>query len=593
MGGGLVFIAGRMSISPPSLHAAQSGTSGASSTGESVVYLTDLERCQPTTALSRRWQHGTWRLLEYAAGPFNGTMLVATEESDGPPVTYPVNRTGWHEIYFGIYRKPFEEGKRVQVKLSDDQAYTSLTGRPGETDHQENWVDEIFWRTADLGGRGITFRQVTQPEAHDSWVAYIKLVPLTDQAVQALRADRQRTDTKRLFVHTDAHYRNVGGSESELLNYLEPLRYSDVSRVYWEAGEGERALYFSKIARDYSGDLASSVGEETKAFFPRPVERELAQTWQAYHRTGVDPLKVAANFTHQMGLEFHAGYRLGGFAYPAPHEPVPGSFYAEHPELRCVGRDGAPLPRISYAFPETRRYVISLLREMAANYPVDGVCLLYNRRPPLVAYETPIVEGFRNRYQQDPRQLDERDSRWLAYRSTFLTRFMRELRQELNAVAAQQKRAGRLEVSAIVFREDENRLHGMDLATWIQEGLVDTLIPYSSSVRLNSYQPAWDNLQDVAYFVSLVKGTKCRLALNLMPRNLTAEQYRKKAQTLYQAGVEDLFFWDGLDRVRADLRLGHREEIADWTASGEPALKPSAVRLHKLGKWDLRIETPG
>jgi hypothetical protein len=250
------------------------------------------------------------------------------------------------------------------------------------------------------------------------------------------------------------------------------------------------------------------------------------------------------------------------------------------------------MPRISYAFPETRRYVISLFREMA-QYPIDGVGVLYNRRPPLVAYEEPLVREFQARYGQDPRRLDELDPRWLAFRSQALTRFMRELRQELDDAARQTTPSKRLAISAVVFRPEENLLHGMDLKTWIAEGLVDTIIPYSSSIRLNSYQPAWDKPEDVDTFVSLVRGTQCRLALNLMPRGLTAEEYHRKAHRLYGAGVEHFFFWDGIGRVRKAPRLGHKEEVAAWSAAGEPPILPSATRLRKLGEWELTLETPG
>ena len=133
----------------------------------------------------------------------------------------------------------------------------------------------------------------------------------------------------------------------------------------------------------------------------------------------------------------------------------------------------------------------------------------------------------------------------------------------------------------------------MDLKTWVQEDLVDTLIPYSSSVRLNSYVPAWEDPKDVDWFVSLVKGSRCRLALNLMPRGLSAEEYYQKAQKLYQEGVENFFFWDGSERVRKALRLGHRKEVAAWVAAGQPPRLPSAVQVWDLGGWDLHMETPG
>ena len=315
-------------------------------------------------------------------------------------------------------------------------------------------------------------------------------------------------------------------------------------------------------------------------------------TWKAYRQNEVDPLRVAAEFVHDLGLELHASYRTAGFVYPPPHDELYGEFSRNHPELFCVDRHGNKLPRISYAFPETRRYVISLFRELA-EYPIDGVCVLYNRRPPLVAYEAPLVAEFTAMFGEDPRKLDPENQRWLNYRSGVLTQFMRELRSEMDAVGKEQKREKRLAISAVVFRKEENLLHGMDLRTWIKEGLVDTIIPYSSSVRLNSHGPAWEKPEDIAYFVSLVKGTACRLAPNMMPRGLTIEQYRRKAHMLYQSGVRDLFFWDGIERVRKVSRLGHQQEISDWVDDGHPPVQPAAIRLRTLGRWDLSTATPG
>ena len=63
---------------------------------------------------------------------------------------------------------------------------------------------------------------------------------------------------------------------------------------------------------------------------------------------------------------------------------------------------------------------------------MDGVCLLFNRRMPLVEYEPPVVEGFQQEYGLDPRGLPADDARWLAYRARTLTGFMRELRAALD-----------------------------------------------------------------------------------------------------------------------------------------------------------------
>ena len=82
-----------------------------------------------------------------------------------------------------------------------------------------------------------------------------------------------------------------------------------------------------------------------------------------------------------------------------------------------IGKDGRTAPRISYAFPDARRAIIDLLLEVARK-PIDGVSIFYNRRPPLVGYEPPLVESFITDHGEDPRQLHDDDPRWLRYRCT-------------------------------------------------------------------------------------------------------------------------------------------------------------------------------
>lgn len=589
----------------------QSPPGGESTTGISdlasetkAIYLTDMEKSQPASALASEWKQGTWRLLSYATDSFSGNLLLAAEDNQPPDITYPLQREGWHRIYIGIYREPFTGPRRVRVRLSHEQAFSTLTGLEGAKDHQEHFIDDIFWKEADLTGRDIVFKQIVEPKVEHAWVAYIKLVPLTEKQMQFIQTDRRRKDTKKLFVHNDAGIIDRSGTEQEIRDQLEPLRHSDVARVYWEFGTGDRAKRFSRIARDHSLDLTKAVGG--RPFFTSPGGRWWAETWKAYHQNGVDPFLVAAEYARQLGIEFHASYRPGGFIYPPNYGPtLPGvSFYEQHPELVCVSREGKPMPRISYAFPETRRYVLSLYREVATENPIDGVAVLYNRRPPLVAYEAPVVEGFQKEYGLDPRQLPENDPRFIRYRSRFLTQFHRELRAELDQIARELKRETPLEITAVVSNGEENLLLGMDLATWAEEGLVDTIIPYSSVERIGAYgnkigpntwdgEPSWEDPEDVAWFVSLVKGTRTKVALNMMPRFLTKEAQYRKAHQLYKAGVEHLFFWDGLHRVLNVRRLGHREEVSDWMASGQPPFRPTAVRVWELGGWDLHTETPG
>ena len=84
-----------------------------------------------------------------------------------------------------------------------------------------------------------------------------------------------------------------------------------------------------------------------------------------------------------------------------------------------------------------------------------------------------------------------------------------------------------------------------------------------------------------------------------MPRQLSPDEYRRRAHALYRAGAEHLFFWD--TNRRNDFspswsvlpRLGHREELEDWARAGSQPFVTPGRNLRKLGDWDLSYATPG
>ena len=592
-------------VAVPRSQRVQAASAADTTRSQQALYMTDLDRCQPASALSRKPQRNHWTLLDYETDTLKGTMLVAGQNTAAPQVTYPLNRTGWHAIYFGIRSYGYgEDGTRLLARLSSDSTFALISHQSDRGTH--NRIDDVFWKSADLTGKEIVLGQLSiqvvpsDPNSvgnpcHGAWVAYIKLVPLSDPEVKRLKKDRNRKENRRLWAHNDAwshHYAFRPVNEADIRREIEPLRDTDFSRLYWEAAAGDRCNYFTKIGLMPSDDWIKD---------PYRVGDRLAgESWRILRKKGIDPFKVALDYCHEIGLEFHAAYRTGGFHFPAPHgEWNSGGYYDAHAEWRGTDRQGRPTPRLSYAYPEVRQFVVSLLKEMAA-YPIDGVCLLYNRRPPLVEYAPPVVEGFKARYGEDPRQLDPRDPRWLSFRATFLTQFMQEVREAMNQVGREQRRNKAPKVSAIVMSSrQENLYYGMDLEAWIKEGLVDAIIPYSSVKGLNRTADSWVEPRDAEFFLRITKGTGCKLALNLMPRQISPEQYRRRAHRLYQAGVEYFFFWDASGRNDFShswdvlRRLGHCEELEAWVREGSPELERTGSTLRKLGDWDLSYVTPG
>lgn len=113
----------------------------------------------------------------------------------------------------------------------------------------------------------------------------------------------------------------------------------------------------------------------------------------------------------------------------------------------------------NYAVPEVRDYQLSILREVAQNYDLDGFQIDFARHLPVL----PVG-----------RQWELREG---------VTEFMRRLRGMLDAVGGQRGR--RFELGARVPNTLIGcRADGMDVWTWAQEGLVDFLTPGTRSMQV-------------------------------------------------------------------------------------------------------------
>ena len=53
-------------------------------TTDGVIYLKDLDRCEPQSALSPLRRKHAWKVWAYEAAEFSGKMLVGSEEAEPP-----------------------------------------------------------------------------------------------------------------------------------------------------------------------------------------------------------------------------------------------------------------------------------------------------------------------------------------------------------------------------------------------------------------------------------------------------------------------------------------------------------------------------
>ena len=562
------------------------------------IILSDLSGCQPATALSSRRRRSHWQLIPYATEHFAGTMLSAGPMTDPPEVRLELNLEGWHAIFVAMwtagrtdtfYAKSTEGADNVgaiRVRLDSDPCSILMRReQPGR-----DTLEEAFWKCADLSQRTLIVSPQSEGFRGDCSLAYVRLVPLTRRELADLEEDRRRTDTRRLIATNDAFgifFRGRITSREGIREHVEPYRHSDFGKLFWEVVAGMFGGW--RAAGKRYGD-----GVED---FPRTGDLHLRDSIRTLVAKGINPLQTAMDHAHGMGLEFHVSQRTEMFQSAPPFEEgFSTDFYAANPQYRLRDRDGTEITGLSYAFPEVRAYLTGMFEE-AVSLGADGAAVIYPRSAPYVLYEEPVVSRFQEQHGTDLRGVEAGDVRLLQVWAQFMTQFMGELRQTLDAVGS--RLGKRLQLSAITFAtEAENRRFGLDPAAWIRAGCVDAVIAYPCLADHSFCEI------DTEHYAGLTRDTPCKLYMNVMPRHMSPREYRERALAYYDAGADGLLFWDTYQRHDATSqwetvrRLGHVDELrsrmerAATSAVQASESEPRLLALRMLGGHSMLPYSP-
>ena len=445
------------------------------------IYLTDLARCRPADAFSVTATKDKWQIVDYDAGRIKGTMLTAQALVNAPDVSLPVDVTGWHGISIGFWVGVYFDSI-VKYRLSTEEVFTVVQHKFGplalteSTSRTFQWdrtdILETFPRYADFTDVDAIFlgKQNTGHPRCKACIAYVKLEPLSPEQVDEIQRDRARKDTRMVVSINDSE--GLFGihsprTKNELLEQVELYRHSDVGMVIWGNNVADLALYPSKVTKTQTAE-----GQ----VFPNPEQQEAWESRQALARQGVIPFKAVMDHVHSMGLEFHCYFRLsiGAHVHPFNVFPTDSYFLNDHPNCRMVAKDGTPMMKASYACPQVRDFMLSLIEE-AMQYDIDGVNLCTIRGPHYTAYEQPVLDDFRELYGQDAREVPEDDERLLKLRASYFTEFVRAVRRAADKRG--QERGRPIQLSTYIESSDERMLHfGYDSYTWLEENLLDIVI---------------------------------------------------------------------------------------------------------------------
>ena len=499
---------------------------------ENAIILSDMTRCQPAEAVDKERKRYHWHAIAYEAEGLSGTMIGASSRMEAPTVTLPLGVTGWHAVYVGIWNPhyAYDGDMLVKVKLTDDPCFQPIW----EPEPVLTWpgtveLKEAFFKYADLTGEDLLIAQQSKGNTHKAFVAYVKLVPLSGQEVEAIEKDRARTDTRNLTALNDGNglFYDAPTTPAELLEEVEQYRYSDVGVLLFAASSGDVVNYPSKITQPWLAGTGDAVTNERFLLLRDSVKALLDKK--------IVPIEVFADHLHPMGIDVHAMFRMGiiGDIPPSDLWHAENGLVGRRPDLRMIDRDGTPIEKASYALPEVREFMLSLMREVAEWYDIDGINLGWSRGPQFVGYEDVVVKDFMEEYGQDPRDLDEHDYRLERHRAGYLTEFTRQARQMVDEVG--RKKGKKIELSAMGYTANvaQNLFYGYDILTWITEDLLDTIL-LSCPVE--------------AVVLEAIRTHKCKLTTHLMPCSPEATaappETARMAQLGYETGVDGFWYWD-------------------------------------------------
>lgn len=213
---------------------------------------------------------------------------------------------------------------------------------------------------------------------------------------------------------------------------------------------------------------------------------------------GFDPLAVACKEAHRRGMELHAWANvLPGWRGDKPPSN-PKQLFNARPDWFWRDAHGRRQPlgwycSVNPCYPEVRKYLASVMGEIAAKYPVDGIHLDYIRFPNEWNDSYPAGASVPD-YPRDPRTLalfrkatgkspDQAPGQWNAWRTEAVTQTVREIRKAIRKADSKVKLTAAVGASP----EDHVRNHFQDSRRWIAEGLIDAVYPMNYDSNLSVY----------------------------------------------------------------------------------------------------------
>jgi len=419
---------------------------------EGIVFNNLYEKVVEKDRISNRMTPDLWYRMPYQIENLEGELLLAGELTKPQPLTIKPELSGWYKIYICFVN--MRSDNHVYFKLTDDLAYDGI--KTVGFDSPRTWcatefAEEVYWKCADLTGQDIAMVKPDCGQRNAASVAWLRFVPMTEEEVAEYKAYRDCKDTRCVHFHfdEDTNLEDTVDSLYGLLTREAKLPNTDVETCTFE------------ISFDYDGVYDANY---------TPI-RIVDDVWNKKDLK-FQPNKELAymeriKLLHDADIKAYAGNRMSVASFHVPYSLNSWriQFADKHPELYCKMRDGHAINVCSYAYRQTRDYVINNFKKYA-QYGFDGFTLIFIRGLH-IGFEQPVVERFKELYPDvDPFTLPVTDERLNGVWCEFMTTFMRELKEALPDK----------DINVLTHYDPQSSKHaGLDVEQWAKEGLITSI----------------------------------------------------------------------------------------------------------------------
>ena len=515
--------------------------------GNGDILINELDKAVDSKLLQKnKAETNLWKAIPYESEEFAGVMLGGGGGPKQQPISIRLGAKGKYRIFLGLYGG--YNARNMRVKLSGDSETAVVPIKV--SGNRTLAISEAFWKEADITDRDLIVEQMCDADYPPGAIAYVRLESLPD-----------RKDFYPLLITNDGNgvfHGPVHTSPRDILKSLERIPEESCMRMLlWGNGCADNCNYPTKV-----GHYDPNAGYQVlwQSAFAKNIGLWKEQGWNS--------MEVVRDYARKRKWEFQVYIRMEAFKAPFPFDAQENSkFFNDHPQYHCLDRKGQRVGRLSYAYGEVQDYMLRLIKEIC-DYGPDGVCLCFIRGVPLVLYEPIMVAGFKKQYGLDPRKLDEFDPRWMDYQGVVLSEFVKRVKKTL-------KPNQRLAV-IVPATELDCRRWGLDVATWVKEGIIDDLLP--TGQRFNEIDVHKDDPDrlDFKYFAQLPGRKNIRLIPLLYPWQKYNSDYagwEQLMRSFLDQGADAYGVWDG---------ASPKDQIIGKTMDDYKRPKPPAYREIKL-----------